>query len=123
MARLRRIDAIEAAAGLAGLAHLDPSGRCMERDIPGICANSTCFEVADDNGRAVVAVELVNGVLWVSMAGGGGGHDLCRPIDAVVSQVPGARAVAFQTQRRGLVRRGLRRGYRIAGYILKKDLP
>jgi hypothetical protein len=40
----------------------------------------------------------------------------------------GCRRVGFQTVRRGLVRRAMRRGYRItsetgAGFVLVKDIP
>ena len=34
----------------------------------------------------------------------------------------GARVLAFQTKRPGLVRKAKKRGYHVAGYILRRDL-
>lgn len=120
MALVRRVTWQEAAARLAGLARLDPRGLATEADTPGMCQAGECFEVSDASGAAVVVVRLVGGAAWIDAAGGGGGLDLVHAIDDAMTAA-GVRSVGFQTQRRGLVRRAIRRGYHVAGYIMRRD--
>ena len=121
--RVRMLNPRTAAERLAGLAELDPRGLTTEADILPMCEAGLCVEVADDSGAAVVVVRLGNpaGIAWIDAAGGGGGRDLCQAIDDAVSELP-INAVAFQTARPGLVRRAKRNGYRVTGYILRRDL-
>lgn len=113
----------EAAQALSGLGHLDPSGRCTEGGLRAMCEASRCVQVTDGHGGlAVVVYELdEGGTAWVCAAVGQGGRDLTAAIDDAMRSL-GARAVAFQTKRRGLVRRAERLGYALTGYIMRRDL-
>ncbi len=86
-----------------------------------MCAAGDCFELSDESGAAVVVVTVRNGIHWIDAAGGGGGRDLAGAIDATLAAA-GARVIGFQTARPGLVRRAKRQGYRVAGYIMRRDL-
>lgn len=118
---VRMLNPVEAARRLAGLAELDPRGMATEAAIPAMCQTGLSFEVSDSSGAAVVVVRMENGVAWIDAAGGGGGADLCPAIDAAVAGLP-CNSVAFQTKRRGLVRRAEKLGYHVAGYIMRRDL-
>lgn len=118
---VRAITPGEAAARLSGLHVADPRGMATDADTRAMCAAGVCFEVRDDSGAAVVVVHERGGVHWIDAAGGGGGRDLAGAIDQALIAA-GARSIAFQTKRPGLVRRAQRQGYKVAGYIMRRYL-
>lgn len=118
---VRAITPSDAAARLAGLHVADPRGMATGDDTLAMCKAGTCFELSDGCGLAVVVVHERNGVHWVDAAGGSGGRDLAGAIDHVLTAA-GARSIAFQTKRLGLVRRAQRQGYKVAGYIMRRDV-
>jgi len=121
MATVRAVTPAEAAQALAGLSALDPRGLCREADLLPMCqAAAHCLSVEDKTGRALIVVNVVNGVHWIEAAGGGGGDNLCPFIDAAMDNL-GAVSVGFQTMRPGLVKRAHQLGYRTAGFILRRD--
>ncbi len=89
------------------------------------------FELVD-NGRTVGAfalqvIEASDGrVIRCAAAGGDPGHDLTgdmvRFVEREARQHVEAAALVCETKRPGLVRRLRREGFRVAGYILRKDL-
>lgn len=85
-----------------------------------MCDAGRCFEVIEGEGRAVIVLTYANGVTWVEAAAGEGGADLTRAIDEALRHI-GAGAVGFQTKRRGLVARCEKLGYRVAGYIMRRE--
>lgn len=120
---MRAIAASVAAARLAGCERLEPSGLFGPGDIDELCQRGQCFEL-DGAASAVYVLTVHNGVVWVdALKGCSGQVDVIEAIDAVVTaQAAGGRAIAFQTKRRGLVAALTKRGYRVSGWILKKDL-
>ncbi len=118
----RAISPEAAAKALAGLSVRDARGLMTEADILPTCHYGRCLEVAGEGGSAVVVLHEGNGVLWVeAVKAGGASAGLSEEIDTLLCG-SGAKAIAFMTERRGLVRRAERRGYRIAGYVMKKEL-
>lgn len=106
----------------------DPLGQGMT-DIEAMAARSDCLRVTGPAGDLVMALQLRTGtersVLWIAGAAGQGATDWTYNGLAVAEHKAaacGAQAVAFQTARRGLVRRAEASGYRVAGYILIKEL-
>ena len=85
-----------------------------------MCQAGECLAVTAGNGSAVIVVTRANGVTWIEAAAGEGGADLTKAIDDAMRHI-GAGVVAFQTKRRGLVARCERLGYRVAGYIMRRD--
>ena len=112
-----------AAGLLAGCARLDPRGTTTERDIPAMTAGGQCYAATADGGQCVYVVKVSNGVAWVDAIKGTGPQDWTfLAADLIEAQAQGLRAVAFQTARPGLVRRMERKGYRVTGWIMRKDL-
>lgn len=92
-------------------------------DVAPACSAANCFEVIGDDAAAVYVVAVRNGVAWIEAAAGRGSMDLTAALDALIcGQSQGLQAVGFQTARLGLVRKAQRRGYRVAGWIMKKEL-
>lgn len=120
---LSRIPADLAAGLLAGCEALDPAGLTTPDTLRDMTARGACFAATAPGAQAVYVVKVDNGRAWVSACKGTGPVDwsgLLLPI--IEQQAQGLRAVAFQTARRGLVRKAKRQGYRVAGYILEKHL-
>lgn len=95
-----------------------------------MAAGQAVFEVRD-GGELVGAFSLgvqdcADGrLVRCGAAGGRPGHDLLPVIvDTAESEARrvGAGALICETRRRGLVRQLERRGFRVAGFILRKDL-
>jgi len=96
-----------------------------------LAAGEAVFELVAD-GRVVGAFTLGvqqysdGRVIRCGAAGGEGGHDLLSAmVDFAEGEARGrvgARALVCETSRRGLVRRLERRGFRVAGFILRKDM-
>lgn len=116
--------AADAAQRLVGCESLDPRGLCRPADILAMCQAGQCFEI-DGPARAVYVLTVRNGVVWIDAVKGSGDIDISGALDAAVmaqGRAKGLRSVAFQTKRRGLVQKAVQRGYRVAGWILSKDL-
>lgn len=118
---LRPIPAHIAAQRLASVAELDPSGMTTPEALAAHCKAHQCAESTGQDGRASVAYAVVNGVVWV-IAAAGDGQGMTAQLTSDLAAVPGARAIAFQTKRRGLVRRAERLGFQVCGYIMRRDL-
>lgn len=106
----------------------DPLGNGAT-DLEAMAQRSDCVRVTGADGELVMALQLRHGperdVLWVAGAAGQGASDWTRNGLAVAehkARACRANAVGFQTARRGLVKRAQAGGYRVAGYILIKDL-
>lgn len=122
MIDVRRIPPEAAARALAGLSRLDARGLMTEADILAMCQQEDCRRVVGAQGSAVVVSFEQNGVLWVDAAKAEGASvRLTDLLDDLLTE-SGAQSIAFMTQRRGLVRRALARGYRVAGFVLKKEI-
>jgi hypothetical protein len=120
---LSKLEPALAAQLLAGCAHLDPAGLVSERDIPAIAARGACFAATAEGSQAVYVVHVANGVAWIDAAKGFGPADWSGILLPVIEQqARGVARVAFQTSRRGLVRRALQHGYDVRGWILGKDM-
>ena len=118
---LTQISASSAVQALQG-ARLDDPARTA--DLGDLCASGQCFELVGDGVRAVYEVQLQRGTAWVSALAGSGKTPL---IDAVMSLVDvqardaGAQQIAFQTARPGLMKKAVKHGYSITGWILRKQ--
>lgn len=62
--------------------------------------------------------------IFVVAAGGNAGFDLSIAMDCAIHQgaMPEIQSIAFQTKRRGLVAKAIKRGYVIDGYIMRKKI-
>lgn len=121
--QVERIDAIAAAQKLAGIAHLDPCGMMTENDFSAMTQAGQCFAATSDTGEMTYVIKIKNGVAWVSALKGSGSTcwmDMFLPM--VEAQAVGCKSVGFQTTRGGIVKKALKQGYRITGWIVKKDL-
>ncbi|HWH83464.1 MAG TPA: hypothetical protein VNU71_14630 [Burkholderiaceae bacterium] len=119
---VRRIAGADAARALAGMEALDPRGLCGPGDIEAMCERGQCFELAGA-ADAVYVLTVRNGIAWVDAAKGSGPLDLVAALHAIVTeQAEGLRAIALQTARRGMVEKLKRRGFRVTGWILRKEL-
>ena len=119
------LHASEAAKVLAGLERLDPTGALQASDIEAMCERDKCVRVMAPHGAAAVAVAPVGKVLWIDAVRGVGDSDMTAAVDDAVCSLArqlGMQAVAFQTKRRGLVRKCERRGYQLTGWIMRKDI-
>ena len=120
---VRPIPADEAAARLAGVAELDPSGIASNGADLARCGRA--FAIEGQGGDAVFVVAVRNGCAFVVAAKGGGRIDMTTVLDQVVTRGAtndGCTSVALQTARPGLVRKLQKRGFRITGWVMKKDL-
>jgi hypothetical protein len=89
-------------------------------DIDGILAQGQSFILRNEAGEAIGAYVLVvrGGEVWISAAAGRAGVDLTAAIAALVeTQAEQFDSIAFQTKRRGLVKKTQRLGYQLAGAI------
>jgi hypothetical protein len=116
------LTAHQAATALAGMAGLDPRGLVTDADIAGMCQTGMCMGLQSADGAVVMVLQVRDGVIWVDAVRGAGRVDLTAAVDQALTALPGARAVAFQTARPGLVRKAQRLGYQVTGYVMRKDL-
>lgn len=122
MLDVRDIPPEVAARAMAGLSRLDPRGLMTEADVSAMCHGGRCVAVQGDGGTAAAVLVESNGVLWVdAFKAEGVSAGLSEGLDEMLCK-SGAKAIAFMTKRRGLVRRAERRGYRIAGYVMTKEI-
>ena len=120
---VREIDADAAAAALQGVAALDPRGIGTDADMLQAARAGRCFELAGDGVRAVYVLEVHEGSVWVQALRGAGDVDLCEVMDGLVTaQCQGFKTMGFQTARRGLMRKATRLGWRVSGWILRKEM-
>lgn len=122
---LSKLEPELAAQMLAGFAPLDPTGMHDERELPARLARSACLLATseDNKSQAVYVLRVHNGVAWVDFAKGFGAMDWCAILGPVIeAQTKGVRRVAFQTARPGLVRKAIKQGFTVRGWILGKDM-
>lgn len=120
---VRPISAASAVARLGGVAALDPAGLTAGAEDLVRCGQA--FEVDGEAGSAVFVVAVRNGCAFVVAAKGAGSIDMTTLLDRVITQGAtndGCTSIAFQTARPGLVKKLTKRGFRVTGWILKKDL-
>lgn len=118
-----RIGAARAALALRGMEGMDPRGLCDGGALQAMCDAGECFEAQAGAAKAVYVLTVANGVCWVDALVGSGGGDLVEAVDSVITgQAKGLRAIGLQTMRPGLVRRLERLGYRVTGWVMRKDL-
>ncbi len=120
---VRPIAAEEAARRLAGVAELDPSG--VAASAAELTRHGQAFAIESEGGSAVFVVAVRNGCAFVVAAKGEGVIDMTAVLDHVVTRGAtndGCTSVALQTARPGLVRKLQKRGFRVTGWVLRKDL-
>ena len=89
-----------------------------------IAAYGKCFQLRTGTGVGVFVLRKQGGVMWVDGAGArvrgtGLTEDGLALFDAIARQA-GCTEIAFETTRRGLVKKSEKAGYTVAGYIMKK---
>lgn len=111
----------EAACALAGLESLDPTGDMTAAELHAMCERGVCLRLEQGGQASVMVIRDKGSVLWISALKGQG---LPAAIVAGESIARSNRksAIAFQTARPGLVRQMQRRGYRVSGWIMTKDM-
>lgn len=121
---LSRLEPHLAASMLAGIEALDPRGIWTAQDIPAVCERGQCFALTVGQAQGVYVLHVQNGRAWVQAAAGTGPADLTRcGLSAIEAQLAGqCESVSFMTARRGLVLKAAKQGYRVSGYVLRKDL-
>jgi hypothetical protein len=107
----------------------DKTDRNREVDLPALCTVGQVYRVVD-HGKTVAAyvLEPRGPLLWISAFGGRADFDLTHVLAALVEQ-HGAEfdEIGFRTERRGLVRKAQREGYRVVRqadrqYFMRKKL-
>ena len=122
MVDVRDIPPEVAARVMAGLSHLDPRGLMTEDDVLPTCHHGRCIAVKGEGGAGAAVLIEQNGVVWVeAFKAEGASAGLSEDLDAELCK-SGAKAIAFMTKRRGLVRRAERLGYHVAGYVMTKEI-
>lgn len=104
----------------------DPRGTSTPESMTAV---GVPFELKTSTGGGIFVLERQGRqgeVLWVTAAAGHAADDLTEIGLALIEETGrqcGCSEVAFQTARRGLVRKAESAGYQVAGWILKKALP
>lgn len=120
---MRQISPEAAALALAGLEALDPRGLMAAGDVREMALAGECFELEGGLASAIYVLRVRNGIAWVDALKGAGDVDLVQLLDEVIcAQAEGLEAIALQTKRPGLVRKLKRHGYRVTGWVLRKEL-
>ena len=124
-ARVQEVSREVAAAALAPVVRSDPDGLATPESV---AAAGVPLRLDVDGGHAtMVLARRGPGArqLWIEGAVGGGDADMTaiglQFIEDTARQA-GCAEVAFQTSRRGLVRKAARLGYEVRGYILRKAI-
>jgi len=101
-------------------------------DLAALVARGAAYQVRGDHGKTIAAylLEASNGALWITAATGRASVCLVRVIDAAASsqaRACGLSSLAFRTERRGLVRKAERIGYRVTRqdgkeYFMRKTI-
>lgn len=121
-----QVEPAAAAQAYAAHVHLDPEGIATPESL---AAAGPSFGIETEQGRTVFTLRTDGAECWIQAAAGSG-YGMTAPTFAVIEAIAtraGCNRVAFQTVRRGLVRRARRLGYQIAGqigsgHILRKEL-
>lgn len=125
---MAHVEKLSEAAACAYLSRFTFAGPCGPEHLPALLAGKACFSLTTGQGVAVYAVRLSGARLWVSAAAGKTRASICpelaQALDAQARRA-GATRIAFQTARRGLVRRAQALGYQViggigTGFILEK---
>jgi hypothetical protein len=119
------LDPDTAAAMLAGVERHDPRGILTRADLRAMCDNTACIAATvDGGGQAVLLVAVRHRQAWIEAAKGHGGADLVRDVLPAVelAAMPACDSVAFRTARRGLVRKAMKQGYQVTGWVMRKAL-
>lgn len=124
-ARVQEVSREEAIAAIAPVVRRDPDGLATPESV---VAAGVPLRLEVEGGHAtMVLARRGPGArqLWIEGAVGGGDVDMTaiglQFIEDTARQA-GCEEVAFQTARRGLVRKAARHGYQVHGYILRKAL-
>lgn len=118
-----RLDAGTAAKMLQGVERFDPRGTATAADVLAMASQGHCFAATVGDAQCVYVLNVHNGQAWINAAKGQGAADLTGLVlPAVELQASQLKSVAFQTARPGLVRKAKRLGYRVTGWIMKKDI-
>lgn len=92
-------------------------------DIEAMAHHGCCFALVSGQAGAVYVFHVRNRVVWIDALKGNGDGDLVQLVDeAITAQAKGMQAIALQTKRPGLVKKLERRGYRVTGWVLRKEL-
>lgn len=101
-------------------------------DLPALVARGATYQIRGDDGKplAVYLLEAHNGALWITAAVGRASDCLVTLIDAAAAsqaRACGLSCLAFRTERRGLVRKAQRIGYRVTRqngneYFMRKTI-
>jgi hypothetical protein len=89
-------------------------------DFEAAMRRGQCFKVLSASGKKVGAYVLqpCGGEVWISAGAGSADFDLTVVMSALIDQQSqDFDSIAFQTRRRGLVRKARQLGYRIAGEV------
>lgn len=121
-----QVDPAAAAQAYAAHVHLDPQGIATPESL---AAAGPSFGIETESGQSVFTLRTDGAECWIQAAAGSG-YGMTAPTFAVIEAIAaraGCHRVAFQTVRRGLIRRARRLGYHIAGqvghgHILRKEL-
>ncbi|HWP19772.1 MAG TPA: hypothetical protein VNO84_11635 [Burkholderiaceae bacterium] len=120
---VREIAPAAAAPLLAGMERLDPRGLMAPQDVERMAHDGRCFAVTGPRASAIYVLHVRNGCAWVAAARGEGDMDVTAVLDELMTQqAAGLDALACQTARPGLVRKLQRRGWRVTGWVLRKEL-
>lgn len=120
---IRAISPAEALAGLGDMSQLDPRGAMTADDMRALVEGGRCFALDSASGAAVWVLRDLGAVCWVDAMRGAGSLDLTDIADKVMTeQARGFEALAMQTARPGLRRKLERKGWRVTGWIMRKDL-
>lgn len=124
-ARVQEVSREAAARALASVVARDPDGLATAENVAA-AGVPLLLEVEGGHATMVLARRGPGArQLWVEGAVGGGEADMTaiglRFIEDTAHQA-GCTEVAFQTSRRGLVRKAERLGYQVRGYILRKAI-
>lgn len=100
----------------------DPDGR---HSVDALIATGQCWKIVEEGAiTGALVTEAYGDELWISVAVGRAQADLVELMaDHLREHAAGRfRTIAFQTARRGLVKKAERHGYRVAAYIVRKAL-
>lgn len=118
--QVQKISTAQAAQSLARAGVADPRHVNTPADI---AAYGQCLQFQTGQGACTFVMREERGVLWIDGAAseGGTGHTgTGLELAEATAQVAGCHAVAFETDRPGLVKLAQRQGYKVTGYILEK---
>jgi hypothetical protein len=117
----QRITEAEALQALGDMTHLAPAGEPVR--MADVVRGAHCFRI-EGAATAVYVMRPMGDVAWVEAAKGAGLVDVTEVLDqAMTVQARGFRRLAMQTKRAGLVRKLTRRGWKVRGWIMTKELP